>query len=39
MAMFFAVEVRGKAGTGKEVGGTGGDKPVVLVKAPVFGYS
>ena len=39
MAVFFAVEVRGKAGTGKEVGGTGVDKPVVLVRAPVFGYS
>lgn len=39
MAVFFAVEVRGKAGTGKEGGGSGGDKPVVLIRAPVFGYS
>jgi hypothetical protein len=38
MAVFFAVEVRGKAGTGKEGGGSGGDKPVVLIRAPVFGY-
>lgn len=39
MAVFFAVEVRGKTGTGKEGGGSGGDKPVVLIRAPVFGYS
>ena len=39
MAVFFAVEVRGKAGTGKEGGGSGGDKPMVLMRAPVFGYS
>lgn len=38
MAVFFAVEVRGKAGSGKEGGGSGGDKPVVLIRAPVFGY-